>query len=392
LSAAVHAVQRGHRVSLFEMAPQLGGRARSLDNGLDNGQHILIGAYVETLALLATVGVDTGEAFLRTPLRLRYPQHEGLALPAGNALIAFSRGVLACRAWPLSARVLLLRAALGWLTRGFRCAQELTVSELCTRLPAIIREQLIDPLCIAALNTPAHQASASVFLRVLKDALFSGPGSADLMLPRRPLSGLLPEPARDWLHRHGAQIELSRRVQSLDELDDFDAMVLATTSVEAARLAADRAPEWAALAQGLRFEPIVSVYVESPGTVLPAPMIALQGEPAQFVFDLGQLGHASGRFAFVVSGAREWVERGLDVCAQQTLAQAAEALCWNTAPTLIKTLAEKRATFACVPGLQRPPMRIASHLLAAGDYIEGPYPATLEGAVRAGRDAVEALV
>ena len=391
LSAAVHAVEAGHEVQLFEMAPQLGGRARSLADGLDNGQHILIGAYTETLSLLRTVGVDVSECFLRTPLRLRYPDHEGLALPTGHALIAFSRGVLACNAWPLSARLALLSAATGWLLRGFRCAPNLSVSELCARLPLIIREQLIDPLCVAALNTPAPQASARVFLRVLKDALFSGPGSADLMLPRRPLSQLLAEPAKTWLEQRGAKIELSHRVQSLEDLTGFDAVVLAATSVESARLTAERAPAWSALAQGLNFEPIVTVYLESPGTALPAPMVALHGEPAQFVFDLGQLGHAPGRFAFVVSGARAWVERGLDACAEQTLAQATKDLKWASPPTLLRTLAEKRATFACTPDLQRPPMQITPGLVAAGDYIAGPYPATLEGAVRAGRAAVEAL-
>ena len=52
---------------------------------------------------------------------------------------------------------------------------------------------------------------------------------------------------------------------------------------------------------------------------------------------------------------------------------------------------EKRATFACTPGLQRPGMQVAAGLLACGDYIAGPYPATLEGAVRSGLAAARAL-
>jgi squalene-associated FAD-dependent desaturase len=393
LSAAVAATGRGHRVTLFEMAPHLGGRARSVghDPVLDNGQHILIGAYRDTLALMRTVGVDLDAALLRRPLRLRYPQHEGLALPVGRPLPAFVRGVLANRAWPLAARGRLLWAATGWLLRGFRCAPDLSVSALCAGLPLIVRQQLIEPLCVAALNTPAPQASAQVFLRVLRDALFSGPGSSDLMLPRQPLSALMAEPARAWLAQHGARIECQRRVQSLDELSTFDAVVLACTSTEAARLAAPRAPAWAAQAAALRFEPIVTVYLHSPGTRLPAPMVALADEPAQFVFDLGQLGHGPDVFAFVISGAAPWVARGLEETGVQALAQARRELAWQTPPTLLRTLAEKRATFACTPGLARPSQHIAAGLVAAGDYVEGPYPATLEGAVRSGQSAIAGL-
>ena len=107
--------------------------------------------------------------------------------------------------------------------------------------------------------------------------------------------------------------------------------------------------------------------------------------PAQFAFDLGQLGHAPGLFAFVISDAAPWVERGLAETGQQCLAQAREALRWQSPPRVLQVRAEKRATFACTPGLQRPEAAIAPGLWAAGDYVAGPYPATLEGAVRAGQ-------
>ncbi|MCU7371519.1 hydroxysqualene dehydroxylase HpnE [Paucibacter sp. O1-1] len=401
LAAAVRATDAGHRVTLIEMAPQLGGRARSLAQPprLDNGQHILIGAYVESLALMRRVGADPEVALWRAPLRLRYPEHEGLRLPPGPPLIAFTRAVLACRAWPLAARLALLRASLGWALAGFRCDQELSVDTLCRALPAPVRQELIDPLCVAALNTPATEASAAVFLRVLRDALFSGRGSADLLLPRLPLSELLAAPAAQWLRARGAELRLGRRVDHVDahgrvDGEGFDAVILACSATEAARLAEPLAPGWAALARGLRFEPIVTVYLESPGSALPAPMLALHEgpeAPAQFVFDLGQLGHASGRFAFVISGAAPWIERGLEAAGSAVLAQALAVLRWHSPPSVLRVLAEKRATFACTPGLRRPPAVIAPGLWAAGDYVDGPYPATLEGAVRAGQAAAAAI-
>jgi hypothetical protein len=58
---------------------------------------------------------------------------------------------------------------------------------------------------------------------------------------------------------------------------------------------------------------------------------------------------------------------------------------------VVQTVVEKRATFACTPGLQRPATLIAPGLLACGDYVQGPYPATLEGAVRSGQQAARLL-
>ncbi|MDR7268425.1 squalene-associated FAD-dependent desaturase [Pelomonas saccharophila] len=396
IAAAVALADAGHDITVFEMAPQLGGRARSVagEPPYDNGQHILIGAYRDSLALMARLGVDASRVLKRLPLALPYPGEPGLRLPPGSPLIAFTRGVLAHRGWPWSARLGLLMAAGGWLARGFRCDASLSVADLCAGLPAAVKRDLVEPLCVAALNTPAPQANAQVFLRVLKDALFSGPGSADLLLPRRALSELLAGPATVWL---GERLRLATRVQRIEpgwrvDGEAFDAVVLACTSVEAARLTAELAPAWSATAGALGFEPIITVYLSSPGSALASPMLALRegpDAPAQFVFDHGALGGAPGRFAFVVSGAAAWVERG--GCAEAVLAQARREIDWATPPVIDKVLTEKRATFACTPGLQRATGRIAPGLWAAGDYIAGPYPATLEGAVRAGLAAAQGV-
>ena len=407
LAAAIEATRCGQQVTLFEMAPQLGGRSRGVDvagTQLDNGQHILIGAYTQTLALMRTVGVDLTSALLRTPLRITYPEGSGLQLTAGSPVFAFARAVLRLGAWRWRDRLALLTTAGNWALHGFRCDAALTVSQLCKRLPLAVRHELIDPLCVAALNTPSNDASAAVFLRVLKDALFSGPGSADLLLPRASLSELLPLPAARWLEAAGAHVELSHRVNSLAALDNrwlvdeqaFDHAVLATTAVEAARLVQEIAPSWAGLASALRYEPIVTVYLRSEGARLPETMLALRSDsnaPAQFVFDRGQLGGPVGLLAFVISGAQPWVDAGQAATLQATLGQAHAVLGAFLRGPLepVQVLAEKRATFRCTPSLQRTPMQIAPGLCAAGDHVVGPYPATLEGAVRSGIEAVHAL-
>jgi squalene-associated FAD-dependent desaturase len=403
LAAAVELVDRGHAVTLFEMARRPGGRARSVaPDGdaapLDNGQHILIGAYVQTLALMRRVGVDPAAVLRRSPLVLCRPDGSGLRLPPGPAAPAFVRGVLACRHWPLGDRVALLRTAAGWARRGFDCGPALSVAELCGRLPAPIRAELIDPLCIAALNTPAPEASAQVFLRVLRDGLFGGAGGADLLLPRAPLSTLLPEPAAQWLARAGASLRFGHHVTSLEHAGDdwrvdgerFTRVIVATGAAHAARLTRESAPDWSAAASGVRHEPIATVYLRADRARLAVPMLRLADgpqAPAQFVFDHGALGGPAGRLACVVSGASAWLARGRETLASAAIDQLRSELPASSLPTLPQVeqvLVEKRATFRCTPGLVRPSALIRPGLMAAGDHVEGPYPATLEGAVRSG--------
>jgi len=409
LAAAIRTTEAGHAVTLFEMAGHLGGRARGVDVGplqLDNGQHILIGAYSRTLDLMRTVGVDPDQVLHRQPLELRYPDGRGLRMPGGHPVLAFVRAVAGCKGWTLRDRSALLTAAGHWAAAGFRCDPQLTVAQLCARLPPAVRELLIDPLCVAALNTPAEAASAQVLLTVLRDALFGGRGAADLLLPKRALDSLLPHPAHAWLQSRRAQIVFNQRVQRIEpagggwKVDGrlFDAVVLACSAAEAARLCADIAPDWAARAQALRYEPIITVYLQCHGARLPSPMMALVESaqaPAQFAFDHGALGASKGVFAFVVSGAQRWADAGLQATGAAVLQQAQAAFAagtWNRDLSVLKVMAEKRATFRCTPALDRPPALVAAGLQAAGDYVAGPYPATLEGAVRAGEAAGAAVM
>ncbi|MGZ5204783.1 MAG: hydroxysqualene dehydroxylase HpnE [Caldimonas sp.] len=406
LAAAVECTARGAQVTLFEMAPAAGGRARDLaapGEGLDNGQHICIGAYSETLRLLAQVGVAESAAFLRLPLRLVDAYGFGLILAPGRSMPAFARAVLGRRGWRWRDRFALLRTAFGWARDGFACAPGASVADLAAGLPDAVRRDLIEPLCVAALNTPSAEASGTVFLRVLHDALASGRGASDLLLPRRGLGALFPAPALARLQATGATVHLARRVDRIEAtpvgwLVDglaFDTVVVAASAQESARLIAPHDPAWAALAAALRYEPIVTVYATSVGTRLPQPMLVLHSDeerPAQFVFDRGQLGGPPGLLAFVVSGAAAWVERGLVAAESAVLAQARDELASHLRGPLaaLRTIVEKRATFRCTPGLERPPSRIAPRLVAAGDYVDGPYPATLEGAMRSGVDAAHA--
>ncbi|HSV60870.1 MAG TPA: hydroxysqualene dehydroxylase HpnE [Variovorax sp.] len=401
LACAVHAARAGHQVALFEAARSLGGRARRIeaDGGLalDNGQHILIGAYSATLALMRELGVDPGQVLLRTPLQLRFADGGGLALPHLPAPLDLLVGILRARGWNWRDKASLLRTALAWRLAGFRCDAQASVAQLCAGLTPRVMQELIEPLCVSALNTPVSESSGQVFLRVLHDALFTERGGADLLLPRVDLGRLLPDAAGDWLQGHGAQLRTGCRVQAIEGSPDkgwrvdgeaFDRVALACAPWDAARLvrgAGIAAQDWLDSAEALRYEAIATVYAEGARQPLAAPMLALRSgreAPAQFVFDRGQLGSHGGLLAFVVSA--NGTER--EQLQAQVLAQAARQLN-EPGLRIVQTVVEKRATFACTPGLKRPPAHIAPGLAACGDYVEGPYPATLEGAIRSGAGA-----
>ena len=418
MAAAIAHRQAGRQVTVFEAARTVGGRARAvpsvLPDGtaatLDNGQHILIGAYTESLRLMRLVGVDPTTALLRLPLTLQFPDGQGLQLPDLAPPLDALLGIVRAKGWGWQDKVALLRTATAWQLRGFRCAPHTSVADLCAPLTPRLMAEFIDPLCVSALNTPAREASGQVFLRVLQDSLFSGRGGSNLLLPRTDLGALFPEAAMRWLVQQGGQVVTGQRIQRLVPLprgrwqlvgtggaaqgseatEAFDHITLACPSWEAARLVDGlastaglaAAARWSATASALRFEAITTVYAHASGARLPLPMLALRNtaeHPAQFVFDRGQLDGQQGLLAFVVSasdGDRALIE-------QQVLQQAAAQL---GLPGLrpVQTVVEKRATFACTPGLQRPAMQVLPGLTACGDYVEGPYPATLEGAVLSG--------
>jgi squalene-associated FAD-dependent desaturase len=406
LAAAVEATRAGHHVTVFEAARTLGGRARRVmaDGGLvlDNGQHILIGAYRATLALMRELGVDLDAALLRLPLALRFPDGGGLSVPAGlRPPLDLLAGIAGAQGWSLRDKFSLVRTSLRWRARGFRCAPDDSVAALCAGLTPRVMDELIAPLCVSALNVPVARASGEVFLRVLYDALFAERGGADLLLPRVDLGALLPDPAARWLGTQGASIRIGQRVQSIAPTaagwkvdgESFDRVLLAAPAWESARLARGssslQAIAWAEQADALDHEAIATIYLRGAPGLPGAALRALRpgaGAPAQFVFDRGALGGPAGLAALVVSaseGTRETIEA-------QTLEQARVQLGWHAAVP-VRTIVEKRATFACTPGVRRPPIDVAPGLGACGDYVEGPYPATLEGAVLSGRAAAAAL-
>ena len=424
-AAAVALANKGIDVILFEAARTLGGRARGVEVrglALDNGQHILLGAYAESLRMMRKVGVDPDAAMLRLPVQMRYPAGgDGMdfVAPRLPAPLHLAFALLRARGLDRADKLALARFNSAGRWMGWKLDVDCTVAELLERFDQTERltRLMWRPLCIAALNTPPEYASANVFLAVLRDSLgASRRAASDMLLPRMAIGALFPEPAGAWLAREGHAVQLGVKVTSIARAGDgwrlatsagdeqVDAVVLATPASISATLLAPFA-ECAALVtqlDGFTHEPIATCYLQyAAGTRLDLPFYALLDDPqagrwGQFVFDRAQLDPAQdGLLAVVVSAAGDAAALPREALVSAIAAQLAQDFGRPElgAPVWTQLITEKRATFTCAPGLLRPDnVTPLPGVVLAGDYTASDYPATLETAVRSGQAAATAIL
>jgi hydroxysqualene dehydroxylase len=415
MAAAVTLAGAAHPVTVFEAAHVLGGRARRVvvdGRTVDNGQHVLLGAYAQTLALLRTVHGDRGERelFDRRRLHLEEPgvfRFKTPALPApwhlGVALLAM-RGL--SRHDRLETVTFVRR-----LRRGrFCCAPQLTVGTLLADQPELAVKLLWEPLCLAALNTPVEAASAQIFLNVLRATFAVHAHDSDLLLPRLDLTALFPAAAAVHVTARAGEVRTGVTVTGIAALGDgvavaseageerFAAAIIAVGPHQLAHVLTPSAGSsaTAALAQvaAFAYEPIRTTYLQYDRALgLPQPMLKLDGDPGQWIIDRGQLGGAPGLAAVVISTDVAAARIDHDSLARAIDAQLRRRALDLPSPAWSQTIAERRATYACVAGLVRPaPGPLEKRLYLAGDYTDAEFPSTLEAATRSGVAAARQLL
>ncbi len=408
MAAAMSLAETGVRVCVYETAKILGGRARRIDYReeiLDNGQHILSGAYSETIRLMALAGVPPN-AVQRVPLRLDMPPHFSLRAPRLFAPLHLAWALLSAGGLTWTDRWAAIRFMRALQHANFRIDSTLTVDALLVQhqQPANVVRYLWQPLTVSALNTPIATASAQVFANVLRDSLASTRSASDLLLPQTDLTSLFPDAAARHLQRHGSETLCGVRVkrvaainQSFEVVIDngaaaFDAVILAMGPHQ---FDAISLPEHCAPSTPFSFEPIVTIYLKFDQRVrLPRPMLGQTDGYAQWYFDRRLLAsdpavraRHDGLIAAVISASGPHDSLSQEDLAARVLAELARftgplpPLAWH------KVVTEKFATFACVPAVQslRPPHATGTPgIFLAGDYTAGDYPATIEGAVCSG--------
>jgi len=404
LAAAVELAQHKIPITLFESAAQLGGRARRVqvhELDLDNGQHILIGAYHETLRLLRQVGVSPEAACYAPSLRLQVLPDFCLKAGPLPAPLHLSWGLLRSKGLSWQEKLSAVRFLLALRRAHFQVDATLTVSALLDQHQQSpqLRACLWVPLCLAALNTPPTQASAQVFLHVLRDSFFGSRDDSRLILPRVNLGKLFPDAALNFLVARGATVHLSRRIEHITQAngrysvhhaqgcDEFTHVICATPPFRLPQLLS-ALPSLQPLAAQMgqwRYQPIYTVYLQYDASVrLPFPMLGFKHGISQWVFDRGLTGQL-GLLAVIISAEGPHTSLSHETLAQQVHLELREHLNLQNAPAWTQVIAEKRATFTCHAALQRPGNQTAlPHFYLAGDYTASDYPATLEAAVRSG--------
>jgi len=438
MAAAVTLAARGIPVTVFESAKQLGGRARSVRHNatlLDNGQHILLGCYHETLRLIEQVGGNIEQDFLRLPLQLTLHNRfelKSVDLPAPYHLLG---GLLMAKGLSISQRLAAVRFMLSMRRINFRLPSATSgesagkvsgylgpLSQTLNRLRSMkqtgflgmtalellrihgqedeLLHLLWEPICIAALNTPAHKASAQVMLNVLRDSLNSVRSDSDMLLPRLDFSALFPERAAEFVKTRGGEVHIACGVEAIavhgEEIEltsvngaqRFNHVICAASPVAASRLfrAVPQLVHSANQIAAIPLQPIYTVYLQYPQQVaLQQPMLGLHHCITQWLFDRGQISGQPGLLAAVISAEGLHQEWDHEVLVQKVVQELSGQLGLAEVPRWSKVIAEKRATFSCEPKLPRPPhLTPLPCLLLAGDYTAGDYPSTLEGAVRSG--------
>jgi hypothetical protein len=378
LSCALAAADRGHQVVLHEAAKQAGGRCRSwleptLDRVIDNGTHMVVGANQAVFGYLRRIGAG----------------HSLTAGPAAFPMLDLANGTL----WTATPAKLIGSI----LASTWRLPRNDDVPIGAALGKSRNYHRFWDPLALAVMNTPADQASALVFRRVLARTLWRGQRASQPFLAGHSLTDSFVTPAVAALAEAGVSIKLNHPLRNLErhqrgvcrlsfddgaiEIGDNDRVVVAA-SWAVARNFVDEVPE-------LPASPIVNAHfrlAETPAA--PAGgFLGLLGGTGQWLFVRDDV------VSITVSGAGDVIDLDNDVLRDRLWRDATRALGLKLEPLAARIIKEKRATLFHTPEIEklRPAPRVAENLLLAGDWTATGLPCTLEGALTSGRIAADLI-
>ena len=437
LTTAVELVRHDIPVILLESAKQLGGRARRVpfENtihgtaqhkhdthnnndkiSVDNGQHLLLGAYDSTLAMLHTVGISEESVVQREKLALNMRRRNGrnVTIKTGHlpAPLHIAWGLMFASGLSLNDRLKALRFCQALLKMDFTLPADESCLELFRRFhqTSDVIKTIWEPLCIAALNTPIATASASIFLRTLGEAFSNRRSESDLLFLKVDLGAAYPDKAVSYIEKYGGNVRLGQRVTELvienqqikglklqnSEIES-EYVVLATPHYAIQKMLTPHASLTELKEQLTKFgtQPIVTVYLQYPEHVtLNDNMVGMVDTTSQWIFDRRLYGQP-GLMAVVISSSGPHMQLDNQALCEKVESEIADFFpSWPKAQQRM-VIREKRATFDCIshcnnyrPGNKTP----VQGLWLAGDYTNTNLPATLESAVRSGKRCAQSII
>ena len=415
LAAGVELSSRSHHVTLIERRGHLGGRATShrdpvTGSTIDNGQHILMGCYHETLAFLDKIGTRDKVVFQKN-LSVDFGRPGGglvrfRSLPLPNPFHLLS-GFFFFRGLSWKDKYSLLR--MGKALKNGASLDRKTITEWLTESGQTkrIQERFWEPLALAALNDRPELSSAALFQTVLKEALFSGRKGGCIGLPSVGLSDLYTEAARDYIERKGGQVLVKAPVVRLHfrgrEFSDAELeggrrisaeALLVTVPFTALRKILPEAllyedPFFSSLSH-LSVSPIVAINLWLDREITKRPFLGLWETRVHWVFNKKEY------LALVISGARDELQIPAPELIEMAKREIRSVLPSMARAKVIRAVVTKEpeATLAPAVGIARfrlPQKTPYRNLFLAGDWTDTGLPATIESAVRSANKAVELI-
>jgi squalene-associated FAD-dependent desaturase len=411
LSSAAFLSSSGYIVQLLEASPKLGGRAYSfLDSKsntvIDNGQHILMGCYKETLNFLKLIGADKNLLY-QDKLEIDFVKENFQLVPLKSALLFYPLnllfGMLKFRAISFAKRLKLLKVFLKLPFYSTESLSRMTVYDWLVKggQDEQMMETFWKMLAISALNTNIKNASAKMFVDILKEIFLNGNFAATILLPKYGLSETYCKPAKSFIEKNGGTINLSSQVTELicsetniekvvtteKVYDDFDFVISAIPHFALEKIIAD---ESIIKNPGLSYSSILNIHIWLKENPLTKNFYGLIGSPIHWIFNKGTHINLS------MSDANDLIKKDDEELYEMVCIELKNYV--NLDKDMItgyKVIKEKRATFIPsndIINIRPSQQTVINNLILAGDWVDTGLPATIESAVKSGRQASELIL
>lgn len=428
IAAAIKLAGEGIAVTVVESAGYVGGRCRSFihkETGeeIDNGQHLMIGAYDNFFRILRELGT-IGNLSMGKAMKVRF-------LESGKSGMVYDSTIPGGKSGAIIGLIRLSGVSFRSKTNALlflKKIKEKNVDTLGITALDMLRaqnqggdmiERFWEPLILATINMPPERASADMFAEVLRRSVFAD-GNASAPVFSRSGLGRLTEPFSGWLRANGCELLLNSLIKNLmvqgqqakgvvlkpGEKIEADAVISTVQPYSLNRMIPhDLAKEGFGYLGKFRYSPILSVYLWFDREITDIKFAALLGRSFQWVFNRNEINERNedskkrfpGHLTLTISAADEIInktkEEIIDICIKDltaVLPNAAKAklLAWEIIKSRRANISVDNRSEKIRPNAFCP----VENLLIAGDWTDTGLPATIEGAAQSGFVAAEKCI